>query len=107
VSIALVRSVLCRAILAGAYRHLPREDIEEKNWLSTGRVSRQEVVDLLNACTATNYSLSNHHEVPAIKVHEFKVHKTVANTTPWYLKFFFQPNNPGQGWKVYGVHPST
>jgi hypothetical protein len=106
-SFSLVRRSLCRALRTGAYGHVPRGEIEAKNWLSTGRVSRQEVVELLLACTPANYRLSDHHGIPRIKVHEFTVNATVADHTRWYLKFFFQPSSPVQGWKVYSIHPST
>lgn len=106
-SLGLVQPLVCDALAKGAYSHVQRDDMEEKNWLSSGKVTREEVIDLLKSCAERDYTLSDHHQISRIKVHTFVVTKSVAGSPRWYLKFFFQPNNPGQGWKVYSVHPST
>lgn len=106
-SLQAIQTAVRQAFGIGAFSHVPRPDIEEKNWLYTGKLSRDEVIELLHACAAVNYSVSNHHAIPRIKVHEFKVHKTMQDHPTWYVKIYFQPDNPGQGWKVYSVHPST
>lgn len=106
-SLAPLVAALCEAIRTGAYSHVPRVDIEAKNWLATGRVTREDVIALLTLCTERDHTVSDHHSLSRIKIHEFKIDRQVVGTRPWYLKFYFQPNNPGQGWKVFSVHPSS
>jgi hypothetical protein len=88
-SLTLVQATLRQALLTGAFSNVQRDDIENKNWLYAEHVSRQDVVDLLQACTTSNYSVSNHHAVPGITVHTFTVHKTVVNELTWYLKIYY------------------
>lgn len=104
-SLKQVLKELCPALRRAQYMHVSRADLAEKNWLATERISREEVVLLLNACQPAGYSVSNHDRLPAIKVHTFVVSHTLNEHTDWYLKFYYHPDNPGQGWRVYSVHP--
>ena len=105
-SFVAARSALVQALAGGRYAHVPRVDLEQKNWLATRRVDIAEVIALLHAARPAHYRASPHHEVPRLFVHEFVVDAQVAGHGRWYLKFFYHPDNPGQGWKVLSVHPS-
>ncbi len=76
------KRLLVAALESGDYAHeLDRGSIETKNLLATGRVSADEVLDLVAPCRGQNHSSSAHHFDARIEVHILKING-------WYIKFY-------------------
>lgn len=82
-----IRAEIIRKLLDGRIQHeITRNgDINEKNFLLTGKVNVEEVVELINATKGAGYSTSKHHLDGSIDVHVFKVKK---NKVEWYIKCY-------------------
>ena len=80
------------ALKSGFIQHEARDDIDNKNLLSTGEVSTSEVVKMLKKCNGNQYSTSPHHADSSATVHIFKPQiKTEKNDEleTWYIKLYF------------------
>lgn len=73
------------ALQSGDYSHEGRADIDQKNLLQTGKISAQELADVLRKSSGVNYSCSRHHQDAEIEVH-------VVVCRDWYVKFYFDPD---------------
>jgi hypothetical protein len=60
-------------------------NIDEKNYLVTGKISVAEVVELINATKGSQYTTSKHHAVNTIEVH---ILKPVKAGVEWYIKCY-------------------
>lgn len=60
-------------------------DINEKNLLLIGKVTVEEVIELINATRGTQFSTSKHHADENIEVHVFK---PVKSSVEWYIKCY-------------------
>lgn len=59
--------------------------IDEKNLLLVGKVTVEEVIEVINSAKGSDYSTSKHHLDPSIDVHVFKLKKKGVN---WYIKCY-------------------
>lgn len=60
-------------------------DIDEKNLLLTGKITVEEVIELIHATKGPGYSTSKHHLDRSIDVHIFKAKK---GEIEWYIKCY-------------------
>lgn len=60
-------------------------DIDEKNLLLTGKITVEEVIELINGTRGPGYSTSKHHLNKSIDVHVFKAKKGGGE---WYIKCY-------------------
>lgn len=60
-------------------------NIDEKNLLLTGKITVEEVIELIYATRGTGYSTSKHHLDMSIDVHIFRVKK---GESEWYIKCY-------------------
>jgi len=82
------------ALLAGAYQHEARDDIDVKNLLATNAVAAEDIIAVLKQSRGQDHESSAHHQVPSIEVH-------VVRSAGWYIKFYFlEPDT----WFI-SVHP--
>jgi len=65
------------------YQHEPnRAQIATKNLLLTGKVTPEDICDLIKRSRGQNHSSSPHHHDKSILVH-------VIQCEGWYIKFYF------------------
>lgn len=76
------KTKLLQALSSGTFLHEVRDAIEEKNLLSTGDVSANDVIDIVKRCNGTHHTMSAHHQVPGVTVH-------ILKRDGWYIKFYF------------------
>jgi hypothetical protein len=72
-----------------AFDHEPRRDINQKNLLHAGKVSPDEVVDMVMCCIGKDHSIGPHDVDRSIEVHKLK---PGGKFDGWYIKFYFVPN---------------
>ncbi len=70
------------ALAEGRYLHAARKDIDAKNDLKTGRVTADQVAEVIKRSRGFDHSESPHHQVPSILVH-------TITKNGWYIKFYF------------------
>ena len=104
-----------QALRTGQFEHEMRanDSTPEKNDLYAGRVTVEEVVQMLLACNGRQYKTAPHHQMPC-DVHIFSPnHRAVR----WYVKVYFlselpaDPDlpaleEPGSDTIFISVHPS-
>ena len=66
----------------GTYQHESRGDIDVKNLLAMGKVTANEVAELIAGSNGSMHSESPHHVVKDVVVH-------VIIVKNWYIKFYF------------------
>ncbi len=72
-------------LLRRSYFHETREDINQKNLLSTGEITPEKLADIIQKSSGNDHSMSDHHSK------KFLVH--VIKKDGWYIKFYFvEPN---------------
>ena len=81
-----VKSKVIACLGSGDFSHEAREEIDIKNLLSTGQVSKEEVATILGRSSGSDYSCSPHHFDGNIDVH---VVKTKHSGQDWYVKWYF------------------
>ena len=75
----------------GYVSHEQRNDIDVKNLLAIGKVSLEEVAEIIGRSRGNDYSSSPHHYDSSIAVH---VIKTRLAGQYWYVKWYFvEPNS--------------
>lgn len=75
---------------SGEILHETRDGIDKKNLLSTGEVTPDEVIALINKARGSNYSSDPHHFIPDLDVHIIKIR---SGTKDWYIKWYLiEPN---------------
>lgn len=82
-----IKIVVIKKLKEGTIQHETTRsgDIDEKNLLLTGKVTVDEVIELINATKGPGYSTSKHHLSDDIDVHIFKPKK---DGTKWYIKCY-------------------
>lgn len=80
------RKKIIKALQNQNYQHEIRATINEKNLLSTGEVTPDEVIRLIGKSSGINHTMSMHHQIKSLQVHLIKI-------DGWYIKFYFiDPN---------------
>ena len=75
----------------GYVSHEQRNDIDVKNLLAIGKVSLEEVAEIIGRSRGNDYSSSPHHFDSSITVHIIKTRRAGHN---WYVKWYFvEPNS--------------
>lgn len=82
-----IREEIVKKLLEGRIQHETTRsgDINEKNLLLVGKVSVEEVVELIKATKGPGFSTSKHHLDANIDVHVFKPKK---GGITWYIKCY-------------------
>tara|TARA_R110000850_G_scaffold214249_3_gene340173 strand:- start:4574 stop:4858 length:285 start_codon:yes stop_codon:yes gene_type:complete len=76
------KAALINALKNGNYQHAERGSIDVKNLLAIGRVTAEELIEVIKRCDGTQHSCSKHHQVKELDVHLIKCNE-------WYVRFFF------------------
>ncbi len=74
--------LVVQALESGTFDHEVRNDIDDKNLLSSGDVSVDELLDVVRRCNGSHHTMSQHHFIEDIEVHIFR-------RDGWYIKFYF------------------
>ena len=74
------------ALTNGSFLHEARNEIDEKNLLSTGAITPAELIDIIKRCNGTHHSESPRHAVNSVSVN-------VLKKDGWYIKFYFLDPN--------------
>ena len=85
------RSKVIECLRSGNIQHEARDQIDIKNLLSTGAVSVEDVIKMVNATKGTEFVTSPHHAWPSIDVYTFKPkiwNKTANKREAWYVKCY-------------------
>ena len=82
-----IRRLVVEKLIDGRIQHEPDRsgNIDEKNLLLVGKITVEEVIELIYATKGFQYELSKHHTLPVIDVHIFKPEK---NRIKWYIKCY-------------------
>jgi hypothetical protein len=80
-----IRAMVIRKLQEGRVQHETTRsgDINEKNLLVAGKITVEEVIELIEATKGTDYSTSKHHLDKSIDVHVFK-----AKKSKWCIKCY-------------------
>lgn len=70
------------ALRTGNYSIAARNNIDAGNLLATGDVSKDEIIEVLKACTGNDHERRPHHMIRGIDVH-------IVKSAGWYIKFYF------------------
>ncbi len=81
------RTRFIRALRDGDFDYAARPAQAEKNLLSVGEVSVDEIVEVLKCCRGGDYRESPHHFDAATIVHQFTPRVTGER---WYIKGYFK-----------------
>lgn len=65
---------------------LERSNIDVKNLLATGEVSREEAAEIIGRARGNQYDTSSHHFDQSIEVH---IITTSYDSRSWYIKWFY------------------
>lgn len=63
-----IRVLVIGCLKNGSFEHEARADIEDKNFLFTGQISPERVIDMILACTGNDHQQSPHDLRPSILV---------------------------------------
>lgn len=79
-----VRTRAISCLISGRIQHETHRsgNIDEKNLLVTGKITVDEVIELMNATNGSQFETSNHHTIIDLEVHIFK-------PKGWYIKCYF------------------
>lgn len=97
------KSAIIRCLKDGNFQHDYRDVSLNKNWLDAGRVSADEVADLLGRCTGAQHESSRHHCDQNTVVHVFKPRE---GPRIWYIKAYLLEDDDGELTVFISVHPS-
>lgn len=96
----MARSKVIQSLETGSYQHEARTCVSVKNLLATGKVSAEDVIELLARCRGQHHKTSPHHADKTITVHVIRPDKPER----WYIKFYFlDPEEPET--MFISVHP--
>ena len=73
---------LLEALDSGSFQHASRNEIDQKNLLHTGVVTKEDVKNIVVKCNGTHHERSFHHSISSLTVH-------VLKRDGWYIKFYF------------------
>lgn len=79
-----VRALAIDKLLRGRVLHdIERSgDIDDKNYILSGDLEIEEVIELINKTKGSEYNYFPHHYLEGVEVHIFK-------PFGWYIKFYF------------------
>jgi hypothetical protein len=93
-----VKKCILKFLKEDNFQHEIRTDIDVKNLLATGKVSKDEVIRLIKSSNGTCHSKSPHHVTSSFIVH-------VIKNKGWYIKFYFLEINANENISVFiSVH---
>ncbi|EKB1982651.1 hypothetical protein ACU440_004504 [Vibrio alginolyticus] len=75
-----------QSLESGFFSHEERDNIDEKNKLAVGDITKEEVVEILKKSRGNEYESSPHHHVKSIDVH---IVVTKYKGQEWYIKWYF------------------
>jgi hypothetical protein len=81
------------------YQGEPRPDLATKNWLAVRKVTPQDVIGMLQACTERHYKSYPHMDMPRVMVHEFKPY---YQKDRWFIRAYLLPSKA----MFISVHPA-
>lgn len=94
------RSAAIDALKEGRVQAVERRDLEEKNLLKTGKVTAEEVIELLKRTPGSRYRSFSHMDDSSVTIHVFE--PSILGVD-WHIKFYFlEP-----GCYFISVHHST
>lgn len=76
-----------KRLLSGDYLHEVRNNINEKNFLQTGKVSAEMLAKIISKARGGDYSTSPHHFVNGIEVHILQ--RVKYENKSWYIKWYY------------------
>lgn len=77
-----VKKNILKCLNEDRFQHDQRSDIDVKNLLATGEISKDDVIRLIKSSSGACHSKSPHHIKPSFMVH-------VIKNKGWYIKFYF------------------
>ncbi len=80
------KSTLISCLKNGNIQHEARKNIDLKNLLSTGEISIDDLIKILNKSRGNEHETSAHHFDNSIDVH---IIKTNFSGVYWYIKWYF------------------
>ncbi|HJM49286.1 MAG TPA: hypothetical protein QGF63_05485 [Alphaproteobacteria bacterium] len=75
-----------QALKGSVFQHAVRGEIDEKDLLHSGVVTKEEVLEIVKMCNGTHHTETPHHLDGSIVVH-------VLKRDGWYIKFYFVDTN--------------
>lgn len=81
-----VKRKVIESLNDGSFSHEARNEIDVKNVLSTGAISKDDVAKILGRSSGSDYKTSPHHLDSTIDVH---IVKTLFEGKIWYIKWYF------------------
>lgn len=79
---SVIKNRILKCLNKNNYQHAQRNDIDIKNLLATGIVSKNTVIEFIKKSNGTLHQSSPHHSIPDLVVH-------VIKNDVWYVKFYF------------------
>ena len=79
------KQTILAALLSGSYLHEPRMFQAEKNWLSTGDLTKEQALEVLSKVVGREAEFSLHHFDANLKVWVFKPE---WGNQRWYIKCY-------------------
>ena len=79
------KQAILAMLLQGLYLHETRAFQAEKNWLSTGDITREKAREIVSMVAGRSAESSPHHAVPGIKIWIFKPE---CEGQRWYIKCY-------------------
>lgn len=71
------------ALQSGQIKHEPRADADEKNWLFSRRISREEAAEIIKSTRGDRFQTDKHHLDSSIEVLFFR-------PGDWYIKCYLR-----------------
>ncbi|MNK95737.1 hypothetical protein D3C87_1159860 [compost metagenome] len=75
-----------QALKEGRIQAVERKDLKEKNLLKTGKVTSEEVIELLKKTSGSKYRNVPHMDDASVTVHIFEPR---VRNIDWHIKFYF------------------
>ena len=95
-----VRSKLIECLKTGNFESDIRTgSVELKNHLAAGKITANQLAEILEACRGDQHEQAPHHQEPTIEIHIFQ---TSLKGQKWYVKAYFI----GERAHFISVHPS-
>lgn len=71
-----------KALSEGDFLHAARDRIDERNFLHTGEMTVEDVMEIVKKCNGSHHVEAPHHTVAGVSIH-------VLKRDGWYIKFCF------------------
>jgi hypothetical protein len=93
-----VKKCVLKCLKEDKFQHEQRDNIDVKNLLATGEISKDDVISLIKSSNGTCHSKSPHHVKSSFIVH-------VIKNKGWYIKFYFLEVDDDENLSVFiSVH---